>query len=119
MSKESERKSQRKWREKHPGYEKGRKAYKKEWFQKNKGKVLTQQEGYRKKNAAKVAAYRHRYYEKNKDKIYKCQEAWRKRNREKVASYSKKYYQKNKERIKKRRDIRKGRRDLNREGKSG
>lgn len=47
----------------------GRKAYKKEWFQKNKGRILKQQEEYRKKNAVKVAAFRHRYYMKHKKEI--------------------------------------------------
>lgn len=61
--------SQRTWRGKHPNYEKGRKAYKKEWYRKNKKRIRKQQKEYHKENAVKVAARQRRYYEKHKKEI--------------------------------------------------
>lgn len=108
MSKEA----QRKWRGKNPDYEKERKAYKKEWFQKNKARILKQQEKYRKKNPEKVAVFLKRYREKHKKELAVGQRRYYQANRERLLKYYKEWYRRKK-------GHQKGQRNLNREGKSG
>lgn len=59
--------------------------YNKEYYEKNKEKILRQQKEYKEKNKEKIAAYQREY---------------RKNHKKKIAEHNKKYRQKNKEQLK-------------------
>ena len=63
-------------------------VYNKKWRENNPEKYAKYKNGYLKE-----------YYLKNKDKIIKRVKKWTSRNKEKIKSYRRKYYKENKERI--------------------
>jgi len=58
--------------------------------------------GYAKRNKERLKIYRKEYYQKNRERILKRQKAYYQRNKDKKAEYDRNYYQKNKEKISKR-----------------
>jgi len=91
--------------------------YFKEYYQKNKDKILLKNKIYRKNNRKKILSQKKEYwlknknniiecakiyYEKNKEHILKQCKGYRENNKEHYSEYNKKYRIKNKERIKER-----------------
>ena len=78
-----------------------RKAYNKEYYQKNKEKGKAKRKEYEAKNKekikAKASARFGKWYEKNKEKVKARSNEWYHKNKEKVAERAKEYYLNNKD----------------------
>ena len=74
-----------------------RKAYMKEYREKNKEKMKEYRRRYREKNKEKIKERHKKYYENNKDAVKEYNRKWVQDNRSYVKAYFKKYCQKNKE----------------------
>lgn len=89
-----------------------RKTYQREWYQRNKGRIVAQHKQYKLKNKEKVKEYSAKYYEinkeivrrkalkyyhKNKKKTRKYHKEWRETHKEKVKEYRKRAADKHKE----------------------
>lgn len=64
---------QRRYRERHPEYQK-------DWYKQNQERVLEQQAEYRMNNKAKIAAKNARWYEENREEIIRRQAEYKRRN---------------------------------------
>lgn len=56
--------------------------YYREYYKKNKEKMIQSQKKYNEKNKEKLAEYRKEYYKKNKEKILEHQKEYKKRKKE-------------------------------------
>jgi hypothetical protein len=90
------------------------KEYKKNWYQKNKGKVKEKSKKYREENSESIKEYQRDYREKNdnyfkeynksyysdnKDVLSERNRKWREDNKEKMDEYNKDYSIKNKDKL--------------------
>jgi len=71
----------------------------KEYYLKNKDKILEQQKKYKLKNKEKLIEYRREYYLKNKEKRNEYKKEYCLKNKEKISESKKKYYLENKDKI--------------------
>lgn len=71
--------------------------YHKEYYKKNRGKILKKHRDWREKNREHIRQYSREYFQKNKEKLIlyrkEYQQKWRKENK----TYQKEWYAKNKE----------------------
>ena len=72
-----------------PYTEEEKKEYKKQYYQKNKEKILEHKKEYYKKNKE----HKKEYYKKNKEKVKESGKEYREQNKEKRKEYDKKYKQ--------------------------
>jgi len=78
-----------------------KKKHQKEYYEKNKDKILKTHKKYKKNNKDKISKQKKEWYKKNKDKISK----YYKKNKDKFQKNNKELYEKNKEKILKRSKI--------------
>ena len=76
-----------------------RKAYKAEYYQNNKEKILEQKAEYRRKNKEKILAKNAEYRAKHKDEITAKKAEYYQKNKDEIAEYNAEYRAKNKEKI--------------------
>ena len=76
-----------------------RKGYNKQYYQKNRDKILKRAKKYQEENIKKVLKYQEEYYIDNKEKILEYHRQYRLNNLEKILEYKNKYYLNNKESI--------------------
>jgi hypothetical protein len=75
------------------------KKYRKEWYEKNKQKLLQKRKEYYQKNREEINKKNGEFYQNNKEKLLKKQKDWYEKNKEEVLKKSKDYYQDNREDI--------------------
>jgi hypothetical protein len=67
------------------------KKYRKEYYQKNKDKLLNQTKEWQEANKEKIKESKKKYYEENKERIKKVRKNYTENNPEKLKEYNKKY----------------------------
>ena len=73
-----------------------RSEYYKEYYQKNKERLIEKGRNYRKQNKEKIAEQKRNYIKKNKERIQKYKKMYNQNNKEKHKEYQRKYLQKKK-----------------------
>ena len=76
-----------------------KKAYNKEYREKNKERLKARHKEYYEENKEKLKAYDKKYREENKEKIEAYRKKYCEENREKVKAYDKKYHEENRDKL--------------------
>ena len=76
-----------------------RKAYHKNYYAKNREKILARQKRYRTENAEILKSRRERWYENNRERLASSQRAYCPQNKEHIRNYRSQYFENNRERI--------------------
>ena len=76
-----------------------KKAYHKEYYAKNRERILAQQKRYRAENVEILKTRRKRWYEINKKRLASSQRAFCQQNKEHIRNYRRQYCKNNRERI--------------------
>ena len=84
MTKEQRAAYQREWIKKHPGY--GYK-YARAWKQRNRAKVLADNQEYRERNKENIKVYRESYYKNHREERLVYGRGWREKNPDYMRSY--------------------------------
>ena len=72
----------------------------KNYYNKNKDRILEQQRQYQRENREKCNEYQRDYREKNKDKVLNNRRQYQEENKQRIQEYKRQYRQKNKDKIK-------------------
>jgi hypothetical protein len=75
-------------------------SYYKEYYEKNKDRLLGLQKKWRDKNREKIKEYNKKKYKENREDRIKQSEEYNLKNKDKLKGYRKKYYEENKEKFK-------------------
>jgi hypothetical protein len=67
------------------------KEYQKEWYKKNREKIIKKRKEYREKNKEKIKEYDREWYKKNKADIIKKSKEWYENNKEKIKKCKEEY----------------------------
>ena len=70
-----------------------------EYYARNREKILARQKVWRKANPEKTREYRRAYYARNPEKVKEIVRAWQKENPDKVREAGRAYYARNREKI--------------------
>ena len=70
---------------------------KKQYYTKNKEKILERQKEYRKKNKDRLSEQKRKYCQKNKNILSKKKKEWYQKNKDRILKQAKEYYQENKD----------------------
>jgi hypothetical protein len=81
------------------------KEYKKEYYLKNKTKILKNVKNYSDSNKEKIKDYQKKYFNLNKENLYQKQKEYKKLNDKEIKNYLENYRKENKEKIKSKNDI--------------
>ncbi|CAK5086604.1 unnamed protein product [Meloidogyne enterolobii] len=73
--------------------------YDKEYYRKNKERLIEKSQNYRKQNKEKIIERKRKYNIKNKEKISQTTKTYRQKNKENLKNQAKIYYQNNKEKL--------------------
>ena len=84
-------------------YSKDRTEYHKEYYKKNKDKILKDSKDYHELNKDKSNKRKRKHYKKYKEEYYARCRRYRRKNEQKYKDYMREYYQKNKEKMKEQR----------------
>lgn len=76
-----------------------KREYRREYYARNREKILARQKVWRKANPEKPREYRRAYYARNPEKVKEIVRAWQKENPDKVREAGRAYYARNREKI--------------------